>query len=182
MSLASPRLREGLVVGWLWRWADDRWVCAYPCPMLKPAPTTKIDPDLARGRLEEILPASATHHALLVVSFPNTSYRLRLEPAGGVERFSEHVGKGVVGRIHARAKRVDVVGAGGRYVEPVHGRPRRVQGSILSVNEKGATITVGAGAPLVCALMDTRQKAGMFEPGQFVSFDVERGATFTLVE
>ena len=150
--------------------------------MLEPAPTTRIDPDLARGRLEEILPASAASPALLVVSFPNTSYRLRLEPAGGVERFQACVGKRVLGRIHARAKRVDVVGAGGRYVEPVHGRPRRVQGSVLGVSEKGNTITVGAGAPLVCALTDPRQKAAMFEPGQFVSFDVERGATFTLVE
>lgn len=150
--------------------------------MLEPAPTTKIDPELARGRLEEILPASATRHALLVVSFPNTSYRLRLEPAGGFERFTQHIGQRVVGRIQARAKRVDVVGAGGRYVEPVLGRPRRVQGSILATNEKSNTITVGAGAPIVCTLTDPRQRASMFEPGQFVSFDVERGASFTLVE
>ncbi len=150
--------------------------------MLEPAPTTKIDPDIARGRLEEIIPATPTAHALIVLSFPNTSYLMRLEPGGGVERFAEHLGKGVMGRVHARAKRVDTVGAGGRYVDPVHGRPRRVQGSILSVNEKANTITVGAGTPLICALTDPRQKAGMFEPGQFVSFDVERGASFTLAE
>ncbi len=148
--------------------------------MLDPAPTTKIDPTLARGRLEEILDATATTPAFVVLSFPNTSYLTRLQPTGGVDALADRVGKTVVGRITAKARRVDKVGAGGRYIEPVAGRPRRVQGSVIALDKSRNTITVSAGAPITCQLTDQRQKASDFEAGDFVSFDVERGAGFTL--
>jgi len=148
--------------------------------MIDPAPTTKIDSTLARGRLEEVHEATATKPACAVLSFPNTSYRMQLVPSGGVDALSDRVGTTVIGRITAKARRVDKVGAGGRYIEPVAGRPRRVQGSVVAADPAKNTITVSAGAPITCTLTDQRQKASDFEAGDFVSFDVERGAAFTL--
>ena len=139
--------------------------------MIKPAPTSKIAPDLARGILAE--PPDGTH---ICVTVPNTSYQLHLVPTSSP---STPVGKRIIGRIHAKVRRVDVVHSGGRYVEPVYGSPRRVQGSVIEVGAD--TITVSAGVPIICELTDKRQKASDFEPGQFVSFDVLDGATFTPV-
>jgi len=148
--------------------------------MLDPAPTTKIDPSLARGRLEEMRPETATKPAFAVVTFPNTDYRMSLEPSTNPDILRERLGRRVIGTIRAKARRVDVVGSGGRYVEPVIGRPRRVQGSVVAVDESKNTITVNAGVPIACQLTDKRQRSADFEAGMFVSFDVERGASFKL--
>ena len=149
--------------------------------MLHPAPTTKIDPQTARGVLADRFPETATKPAMVVLTFYNTQYELHLLPVGEIATpDSVKHGKRVEGRIRADAKRVDIVTSGGRYVEPVHGRPRRVQGSIVATDNTKNTITVNAGVPIECRLTDRRQTASQFEPGQFVSFDVMRGATFEL--
>ncbi|MEL6328520.1 MAG: hypothetical protein AAFR38_02565 [Planctomycetota bacterium] len=143
--------------------------------MLHPAPTSKTPAGVARGVLEERIVATATTPAFVVLSFYNTDYRLHLRPVGEVTRLE---GKRVEGVIRAEAKRVDVVSSGGRYVEPVFGRPRRVQGSVVATEPAANTITVNAGMPIVCRLTDSRQRASDFEVGDFVSFDVLRGASF----
>jgi hypothetical protein len=152
--------------------------------MIDPAPTTQIDPGLARGTLAEVHPATATKPAYVVLTFPNTDYRLHLEPAGGSlpAGIDGRVGSMVIGTVRANARRVDVVRSGGRYVEPVFGRPRRVQGRVVSVDAGRGTITVHAGVPIVCRVTAPGQKAGDYEAGAFVSFDVERGATIDLAE
>jgi len=71
------------------------------------------------------------------------------------------------------------VGTGGRYVEPVYGRPRRVQGSVIAIDQANNAVVVDATIPIHCTPTDPRQKATDFQPGQFVSFDVLEGATFT---
>lgn len=147
--------------------------------MLEPAPTTAIDPRLARGTVVDHLAATATTPEFVVIGFPNTGYKMHLQPlpAGGAAGATE-VGRKVIGRIRADARRVDVVTSGGRFVEPIFGRPRRVQGSVIDVDPAANTITVHAGVPILCRLTDARQRADRFSPGQFVSFDVLRGATF----
>ncbi|MEN1706385.1 MAG: hypothetical protein AAGJ54_12845 [Planctomycetota bacterium] len=143
--------------------------------MIDPSPTNVIDSKLARGVLEAVHEASATKPAFIVVSFANTSYRSHFEiDDPGVVRAA--VGKRIVGTIRAEAKRIDVVTTGGRYIEPVYGRPRRVQGTVIAI-EDGAVV-VNAGMPIHCTPTDDRQNAGDFEAGQFVSFDVLRGARF----
>ena len=143
--------------------------------MLHPAPTNKIDPGQTRGTLEEVVEQTATRPAHLVIGLYNSDYRLHLIPVGEI---TAEIGKRIIGVIRAEAKRVDVVKTGGKYVEPVMGRPRRVQGRIVETDTSRNTITVEAAAPFVCRLTDHRQRAGDFEPGQFVSFDVLNGATF----
>jgi hypothetical protein len=141
--------------------------------MLTPAPTTVIDPTLARGVLEEFHDATATKPATIVISVPNTSYRTHLEPLGPI---TAAIGKRIVGTVRAEATRIDVVTTGGRYLEPVFGRPRRVQGTVVALHQ--GAVVVNAGLPIHCTLTDRRQHAKDFQPGQFVSFDVLRGATF----
>jgi hypothetical protein len=142
--------------------------------MIYPAPTSRIDPTLARGILEEIVEPTATRPGYIVVSFPNTSYQMHLLPAGPI---TAETGKRIIGAIAAQARRIDCVQTGGRYVEPVYGRPRRIQGSIIAVNP--GTIVVDATVPIHITPTDPRQQPSSFEVGQFVSFDALDGATFT---
>lgn len=144
--------------------------------MITPSPTTKIEPHLARGVLEDVVPAVGTRPGHIVLGVLNTSYQIHLQATTDV-----HVEKGkrLVGTIRARARRIDVVQSGGRYVEPVFGRPRRVQGVVVGIDPGTNSVVVNAGVPIVCAMTDTRQKATDFAAGQFVSFDVLDGATFT---
>jgi hypothetical protein len=144
--------------------------------MITPHPTTKIAPYLTRGTLSANHAATATKPAYVVVEIPNTSYQLHLIPAAAV---ATPVGKKTIGVIRAEARRVDVVKSGGRYVEPVAGRPRRVQGAVISKDVSANTITVNAGVPIVLKLTDARQRADQFADGDFVSCDVLDGATYT---
>lgn len=144
--------------------------------MITPAPTSRIAPHLARGILDSVVVESATKPAYLVLDILDTSYKLHLRPTTAPHT---PIGKRIIGTIHAKARRIDTVGTGGRYVEPVEGRPRRVQGSVIASDESTNTITVNAGVPIVCTVTDERQKAKQFQKGQFVSFDVLDGATFT---
>ena len=143
--------------------------------MLDPAPTTTIDPSLARGILEERIAATALKPEMVVLSFHNTDYQIHLLPIGDIE---PGFGGKVVGTIRGEARRVDECGTGGRYVEPVIGRPRRVQGRIIGIDGAKGTILVDAGIPMHFRLTAPGQTTGDFEVGQFVTFGVARGATF----
>lgn len=143
--------------------------------MITPSPTTKIAPYLARGVLGSLHPATATKPAFMVLEVPNTSYQLHLLPHGEIKAAP---GKRIVGIINAQARRVDLVKSGGRYVEPVAGRPRRVQGTVIARDASSNTITIQAGVPIVLKLTDDRQRADQFNEADFVSCDVLDGATF----
>ncbi|MDX2132285.1 MAG: hypothetical protein SFY69_09555 [Planctomycetota bacterium] len=142
--------------------------------MITPSPTTEIDPALARGVLLGVLAQTATKPAMLVFGVPNTSYELHLRPGGEVP---PAVGKRLIGVIRVEARRVDRVDTGGRFVEPVAGRPRRVQGRVVRMD--GEALVVDAGVPIHLLLCDARQGPADFEPGAIVSCDVLDGATFT---
>ncbi len=126
-------------------------------------------PPTVRGKVIQKRPPG------LVLALPGTDYRLHLVleielPAG--------VGERVEGTVHAVARRVDVVPAGGCYVEPVFGRPRRVQGRLVGGHAESRVLYVQAACPMVCLLSDRRQQVADFAMGQLVSFDVEPGAVF----
>jgi hypothetical protein len=143
--------------------------------MITPAPTTKMDPGLARGILGGARDATATRPAHLILTVPNTSYELQLVPVGSVRALP---GKRIVGPIRAQAGRLDTVKTGGRYIEPVYGRPRRIQGAVVRTDSASNSVVIDAAVPIHCRLTDARQKAADFQPGQFVSCDVMDGATF----
>ena len=112
----------------------------------------------------------------MVIEFPDSNYQLHLIPVGPISIAS--VGKRIVGTIRVTARRVDVVDTGGKYVEPIYGRPRRVQGRVVSTDAKSNTVTVDAGVPIQLKLGDARQTAGQFLVGELVSCDVMDGGTF----
>lgn len=142
--------------------------------MIHPEPTTPIAPTLARATLLEAGPVTAGKPEFIVLGFANTNYRMRLTPTAPI---ATQVGKRITGTIHAKAKRIDVVGTGGRFVDPVFGEPRRVQGRVITV--QGPEVLVHAGMPIGATPTDPRQSAGEFRVGQFVSFDIEPGVSFT---
>jgi hypothetical protein len=135
--------------------------------------TAKQDQTLAQGKLLGQSPG------MLVLGLPGTDYQLHLAVKQEVK---PGIGGQVQGRILARAKRVDKVRAGGRYVEPVYGRPRRVQGTVMDRNPQRNSLTVHCGCAIECFLTDSRQQAAQFALGDLVSFDVERGAAFEPLE
>ncbi|TVQ30876.1 MAG: hypothetical protein EA376_11470 [Phycisphaeraceae bacterium] len=111
----------------------------------------------------------------IVFKIPETDYQLELVAA---EKVVASPGERIAGTIRAQARRIDVIRSGGRYIEPVNGRPRRVQGRIVDIDTTKSTVTVNAVVPIVCRTNDL-QSAEQFEVGQLVSFDVTSGATFT---
>lgn len=142
--------------------------------MITPHPTSKIDPTLARGVLSEIVPATATKQGFVKFLVPNTSYELHLIPTGDIRT---QPGKRLIGTIRAKARRIDVVTTGGQFVEPVIGRPRRIQGTVLAI--KDGAVVIDAGVTIHCTPTDARQTADQFTLGQLVSFDALDGATIT---
>jgi hypothetical protein len=144
-------------------------------PMITPTPTSAIDPSLARGVLGECVAQTATKPEMVKILFPGTSYELHLVPAAEI---TCEKGKRIVGKITGAARRVDLVRTGGRYVEPVYGNPRRVQGAVVSTNDAANAIVVDAGMPIHLTLTDARQKASQFAVGQLVSCDIMDGTTF----
>ncbi|MEM1424195.1 MAG: hypothetical protein AAGH64_09350 [Planctomycetota bacterium] len=133
-------------------------------------PTTTKKTHRLRGVLEE------KTQDKVVVSIPETNYRLHLATLNEV---ATEIGNRIVGTIRLKAaKRFDVVKSGGRYIEPLYGQPRRIQGDIVDVDTANNTITVNAAAPIVVTVNEV-QKATDFEVGQFVAGDVMSNATFS---
>ncbi len=144
--------------------------------MITPSPTSRIDPTLVRGTLVEAVAATATKPAYIKLAFLNTSYEMHLIPMGPI---TAEPGKRIIGTIRAKARRIDVTDSGGRFVEPVYGRPRRVQGPVIAIDAGANAVVVDATVTIHCSPTDPRQKATDFQPGQFVGFDVLDGSTFT---
>lgn len=147
--------------------------------MIHPAPTSKIDPTLARGVLESISERSKTDAGHIVISFPNTSYETHLRPTAEI---ATEVGKRIIGTIRVEARRVDIVDTGGKYIEPVYGQPRRIQGRVVAIVPETNTIVADCGMPVHMHLTDDRQRAANFALGDLVTCDVRDGATFTPVK
>jgi hypothetical protein len=132
--------------------------------------STAVDVDRAivEGTLRE------QRDGMIFLALAGTDYVLHLKVDKPIDAPS---GTKIHGRIRASARRMDVIKSGGRYIEPVEGPPRRIQGRVIAVDEVNDAVTVLASAPIICST-DPLQKAGMFEVGSMVSFGVEPGARF----
>ena len=118
----------------------------------------------------------------IVLALGHSDYRLHLvADTDAVGIADAQVGRPISGHIHAQARRVDVVTTGGRFIDPVYGSPRRLQGRVVAVDRRVNAITVDCCTFVTCALMDS-QVANDFEPGMLVSFDVQSGARFELLD
>lgn len=118
----------------------------------------------------------------IVASVSGNTFTLRLpgthyEPKFTAVGAAPAVDAKAAGIVRAKARRIDLPSAGGRFVEPVAGRPRRIQGRVIGVDAAKNEIQVRAGFALVATPL-APQKASDFAVGQTVSFDAEPGATF----
>lgn len=114
----------------------------------------------------------------IVLCLPGTDYQLHLVPAGAVP---QQPGEKVSGIIEAKARRIDEIDAGGRFVEPVYGRPRRVQGRVVGGDVEANLVYVSAGPTLALRPM-APQTAADFAIGQMITCGVEDGTCFRPVE
>lgn len=116
----------------------------------------------------------STTDTTLTLRLPGTSYQPLLTAAT-----RPTAGEKVAGIVRLKARRMDLPVAGGRYVEPVAGRPRRIQGRVIGVDAAKNEVQVRAGFAVVATPL-APQKASDFCVGQTVSFDAEPGATFEI--
>jgi hypothetical protein len=108
----------------------------------------------------------------VVLGKPETEYRVRLECPGALDA---PVGSRVMGRIVAQPKRIDTVETGGRFIEPLYGRPRRVQGRVMAVDTNANRIVISTPLPITLQV-GPGQHARDFTERLLVSCDVEPGA------
>ena len=110
----------------------------------------------------------------IVLGLPGTDYRLHLNVGAPI---TAKVGSHLTGRIDVHARRIDVTRTGGRFIDPVYGRPRTIQGRVVETGIGNATIVVDA-AVLLHVRVRPPQKASDFEVGSIVNFSVDPGAVF----
>ncbi len=104
---------------------------------------------------------------VVTLRVPGSNYRNSFAAgnAGGLAP-----GARVRGTIHAPAWKVDRVELGGNYVEPLVGRPRRMQGTILAVNPGTNELTVQVGYEATVMLPDS-YRADDYKVGERVGWD-----------
>ena len=71
--------------------------------------------------------------------------------------------------------------AGGRFIEPVHGRPRIVQGTVYQVDQPNDRLLMDVVVPMWITVdtATTGQRASDFSPGDLLNFYLEPGTLFT---
>lgn len=140
-----------------------------------PTTMTKTAPEPTPALIRAVLAEAGPSH--VVLSLPSSDYRVQLDVQTPV---STTPGKRIVGGARAQARRIDVVSTGGRFIDPVYGRPRRIQGTILAVDVAADTVTICPhdAFPVVCRTNE-EQRAAQFKPGQLVACDLAPGGVFT---
>jgi hypothetical protein len=112
---------------------------------------------------------------LVVINLPGTQYELHLRPTGPAESSPQGRVRGIV---RVPVWKLDTVTAGGAYIEPVYGRPRRVQGSVIGFEPGTNSVIVDiCGKPIIGDL-PPRWSAASVAPGSRVGLDVQEGGTF----
>jgi hypothetical protein len=110
----------------------------------------------------------------VIFEVPGTEYRLHLattSPLGGREA------KRVHGEIHAKALRMHRSDTGGRFIEPIYGQPRIVQGEVLAVDVAGRRVLMDMAVP-VWVSVQPAQDLDAIQPGELWNCYVESGTRF----
>lgn len=109
----------------------------------------------------------AVQDNIVTLAVAGANYRNSFQLAGDTKL---QVGQTVRGTIHAPAWKIDRVELGGNYVEPLYGRPRRMQGTISAVDAAGNELTVQVGYEVTVKLPD-RYRAADYAVGTRVGWD-----------
>lgn len=104
---------------------------------------------------------------LVTLKTPNANYRNTFKCATAADMV---VGKRVTGTVHAPGRKIEAVSEGGNYVEPLFGRPRRMQGLVLRQNIADNSLLVQT-AYDVTVQLPSDQQAADFPAGSRVGWD-----------
>ncbi len=148
--------------------------------MLDPAPTTKIADNLVRATVLAFHDATDAKPAYAVLGFANTDYEIFLEPMGDSQVLKARINKKVIGTIHMGARKLTVSGAGGQFIDPYAGVPRRVQGTVIAIDAQANRLVVNAGVSVHLTPTSPGQHATDFTVGDFVGCDLCPGAGFLI--
>ena len=109
-----------------------------------------------------------------IFTIPGTQYRLHLAVDDDLEEF---VGGRIKGRVRGRSLRMHHSPAGGNFIEPLEGRPRIVQGTVLAVDPNAHEVLVDLVVQIrLCVPED--QSTASFSTEDMVNFYMEPGASF----
>ena len=108
----------------------------------------------------------ATQNDLVTLKTPDANYCNTFKFVGQ----PPVVGTRVVGEVYACARKAEMVSLGGNYVEPLFGRPRRMQGMVLEQNVQRNELRVRTGYDVTVKLPEN-QPATEFPIGSHVGWD-----------
>lgn len=116
---------------------------------------------------------------LVTLNIPGTHYELHLKP-------TEEVTPSPQGRVRGQVRlpvwKLDVVTAGGAFIEPVYGKPRRVQGSVTAVLPLTNSVVVDVCGQPIIGDLPSRWNAAELVIGSRVGLDIPEGGTFEPVQ
>ena len=120
----------------------------------------------------------------VVVGVHGTDYRLELNSTVEPEDFpapKSQRNRRIHGVIEARALKLHLATAGGRFIEPVHGRPRILQGTVYEVDLAKDRLLMDVVVPMWVTVETevTGQAASEFSQGDLLNFYVESDIRFT---
>lgn len=127
--------------------------------------------DLCRGRVGWV------RDGRIGLRLADSDYELHLDLTGDPSVLPEP-GKRVRGVISGQALKLHRATAGGRFIEPVLGHPRIVQGTVLAVDAARNRVLADVVVPMWVDLADG-QSANEFTTGDLVNFYFASGVRFT---
>lgn len=111
----------------------------------------------------------------LVLNIPSTKYNLHLVAASEVTPNPQ--GR-LTGTIHITAATIDLVSRGGSYIEPLNGRPRRIQGTVAAhLPNTNDLILIAHKTPFLITLPE-HLNAADYPPNTRLAVDAQPDATF----
>ena len=121
---------------------------------------------------------------LVVLGVHGTDYLIELAPTVPSDEFPaprSSRNRRIRGTVAGRALKMHHAEAGGRFIEPVHGRPRIVQGTVFEVDAPNDRLLMDVVVPMWITLdtATTGQSASEFSPGDLLNFYLEPGTSFT---
>ena len=111
----------------------------------------------------------------VVLNIPGTNYQVKLRATGPVVPSPQGRVRGV---IRLPVWKLDIVTAGGAFIEPVYGTPRRVQGNVIGTLPASNSVVVDiCGQPIIGDL-PARWSAADLVVGSRVGLDIPEGGRF----
>lgn len=119
----------------------------------------------------------------VVLGVHGTDYLITLTPSVQPADFpvpASRRNRRIRGTVEGRALKMHRADAGGRFIEPVHGQPRIVQGTVSRVDAANDRLLMDIVVPMWITVETevTGQSASDFQPGELLNFYLESGTRF----